>query len=45
MKKPVPELRIRTTAAVKAAIEKLAKEDGRSVNSYVNRILEKEVKK
>jgi len=45
MAKEVSELRIRTTAEIKATIVNLASQDGRSVNSYVNRILEKEVKK
>jgi predicted HicB family RNase H-like nuclease len=45
MTKKVPELRVRTTAEIKAGIEKLARQDGRSVNSYINRVLEREVKK
>lgn len=45
MAKKVSEIRVRTTAEIKAAIERLAAQDGRSVNSFINRLLEREVKK
>ena len=44
-KKKFFELRIRTTHEIKVAISRLAAQDGRSISSFVNRLLEREVKK
>jgi predicted HicB family RNase H-like nuclease len=43
MTKKASELRVRTTPEIKRAIAVLAAQDGRSINSYVNKVLEKEV--
>jgi hypothetical protein len=38
------QLNIRTTASLRAAIERAARDDGRSVTGYIERVLQKHLK-